>query len=97
EDAERFAPERRMLGGMAEDRDHFPFAPADREAVAVHHAPVAPRHRRHAAAGRPLRTKRSIVFSRSKPPKSSCAAWAERNSEVVIQKGAPVRSTSHAA
>jgi hypothetical protein len=38
-----------MLGRVAEDRDHFPLTPADRELVAVHHAQIALRDRRHAA------------------------------------------------
>ena len=65
EHAERVAPERRMLGRVAEDRDHFPLAPADWEPVAVHHAAVALRNRGHAAGvslalARALRNRRGI-------------------------------------
>jgi hypothetical protein len=45
----------------------------------------------------PFFSKRASVVSRSNPAVSSCAAWAERNSAAVIQKGAPVRRTRKSA
>ena len=40
---------------------------------------------------------KNIVVTHYHPDHLGSAAWAERNSEVVIQNGAPVRATSQAA